>query len=39
MPRMPKYLKMEWAFFLDEHSRKSCVENVKSAASRASEPP
>ena len=22
MPRMPKYLKREWAFFLDERGRK-----------------
>ena len=26
MPRMPKYLKREWAFFLDERGRKKCRE-------------
>ena len=26
MPRMPKYLKREWAFFLDERGRKKCNE-------------
>ena len=26
MPRMPKYLKREWAFFLDERGRKKYNE-------------
>ena len=26
MPRMPKYLKEEWAFFLDERGRKKYNE-------------
>ena len=26
MPRMPKYLKREWAFFLDERGRKKYSE-------------
>lgn len=26
MPRMPKYLKQEWAFFLDERGRKKYNE-------------
>ena len=26
MPRMPKYLKKEWAFFLDERGRKKYNE-------------
>ena len=26
MPRMPKYLKREWAFFLDERGRKKYTE-------------
>lgn len=26
MPRMPKYLKIEWAFFLDERGRKKYNE-------------
>ena len=42
MPRMPKYLKREWAFFLDERGRKkynSFAGNVKEVASRVSVPP
>ena len=41
MPRMPKYLKREWAFFLGDCGRKKYnryAESAKGAASRASVP-
>ena len=42
MSRMPKYLKREWAFFLDERGRKKYNElcrKCERSASRASVPP
>ena len=39
MPRMPKYLKREWAFFLDERGRKKYNElyfNVNTTKTPAS---
>ena len=47
MPRMPKYLKREWAFFLDERGRKkynelcrkcerSCKQSFRAAISFSS---
>lgn len=34
MPRMPKYLKTEWAFFLDERGRKRYNELCRKCEKR-----
>ena len=37
MPRMPNYLKREWAFFLDERGRKKYSHIIEENKVRASE--